>query len=180
MGLVELTAPSTEPVSVADAKAFCRVESADEDGLFTAWIKTARQHIEQLLDRSVAEHTYKLSLDRFDDTIRLPRPPVTTVTALQYIDPDGIEQTVASSNYSVDLTGRTHWLVRNSDYTWPETLGAINSVSVTYDTGILPTSGDDLWTAILFQVLHYFDRGESDAETSPTVLRLINSYRKVL
>lgn len=178
MGLTQITAPAVEPVTLEDAKAFCRVTHDSEDSIFLGFIKAARQHIEEMLNRSIAERTYLLTLDAFSDRIELPNGPVTSVTSVEYIDRDGATQTVAATEYSLDLADARPAVVINSGSAWPSTLDGINVVSITYEAGELPDKGDDLWAAILFQVQHFFMREEG--ETAPVIERLVAPYRRAL
>ena len=55
MSAILLTAPAAEPWSVADAKAFLRVEHDDDDAIIAALIAAARNHVEALTRRG-ADH----------------------------------------------------------------------------------------------------------------------------
>lgn len=178
MGLTQINAPTEEPVTLEDAKAFCRVIHDGENSLFLGFIKAARQHIEEMLNRSIAERTYRLTLDAFSDRIELPHGPVKSVRSVEYIDHAGDTQTVAPTDYSLDLEDPRPAVVINSGASWPSTLDAINAVSITYEAGELPDKGDDLWAAILFQVDHFYMRAEGEA--APVIERLVAPYRRVL
>ena len=64
-GLTLVTAPASEPVSLAEAKAHLRIEAADDDSLIGALITAARQSAEAHMRRALMSQTWRLSLDRF-------------------------------------------------------------------------------------------------------------------
>lgn len=165
MGLTLVTPPTADPLTLAEGKAQCRVLHDDEDTLITRLISAATRYVERSLSISLMERTYRLDLDTFSDAIELCRGPVTSVTSVQYVDADGVTQTIDAENYSVDLSGRTQWVVRNSDYSWPATLDAVNVVSVTYVAGFeeLPSEYEDLKHAIALLVGHWYSNREAVA-----------------
>jgi hypothetical protein len=65
MPSVLLTAPSVEPVSLAEAKAHLRVDVTDDDALITALITAARQSAEHKTRRSLCTQQWSLVLDQF-------------------------------------------------------------------------------------------------------------------
>ncbi len=97
------TAPTTEPITLTEAKSHCRVTSDDDDTLLTTLIKTARLHVEGITNRSLITQTWDLYLSSFCDTqIILPRAPLSSVTSVSYYDTGGALQVWDSSNYVVD------------------------------------------------------------------------------
>ena len=64
-GLTLVTAPASEPVSLTEAKAHLRLDSADDDSLITALIRSARETAEAHMRRALVSQTWRLSLDRF-------------------------------------------------------------------------------------------------------------------
>ena len=48
MALIDLAPPSAEPIDLAYAKTFLRVDGTDEDLLITTLIKTARHQVENI------------------------------------------------------------------------------------------------------------------------------------
>ena len=58
-----LAGPAGEPVSLAEAKAFLRLDSDAEDGLLATLIAAARLHIESVSGKALLRQTWRLVLD---------------------------------------------------------------------------------------------------------------------
>lgn len=65
MALKLTTAPTTEPVTLAEAKAHLRVDVADDDLLITNLITAARVHAENVCRRAFVTQKWDLYLDSF-------------------------------------------------------------------------------------------------------------------
>ncbi|MES2903854.1 MAG: head-tail connector protein [Pseudomonadota bacterium] len=188
MGLMLLTPPTSDPLTLAEAKAQCRVLHDDEDALIARLVTAATRHVERALSLSLIERTYVLTLDSFSDAIELPRGPVASVTSLTYSDADGVTQTVSAADYTVDLVSRPQWLVRNSSASWPATLDGVNVVSVQYVAGFdeLPAEYEDLKHAIALLVGHFYANREAvtadrqATEVPMAVEALMQPFRMVL
>ena len=161
MGLIVTTPPTVWPVLLAEAKQHLRVSASDEDAQIGVLIKSAVRHIENTLGRTLAVQSYRLTLDAFADAIELPRGPVASVESVKYIDVNGAEQTIPTSVYTVDVVSRKQWVVLNAGETWPETLDAINVVTVDYTAGDTP---EDLFHAVLFLIGHFYLNREAATE----------------
>lgn len=160
MGLTLITPPAIEPVSVAEAKANLRVDYVDEDVDIAEMIITARQKVEGDSNRALLTQTWLKTLDHFpdmgyidsdryghDDTypmrqwIDLWRPPLIGVTSLQYIDADGVLQTMDPSLYQVDVysePGRVALGTTQSFWPWTQwgfPQPVLNAVKITYTAG---------------------------------------------
>lgn len=185
MGLTVVTPPAEYPVTLEEAREQCRITNTDSDARLTGFIAAATAHVEKVLGLSLMERTYRLTLDAFSDYIELPRGPVQSVTSVQYTDEDGVTQTVATADYTVDLTSNRQWIVRNSDATWPTPLDAVNVVTVEYVAGYstLPAEFDDVKAAILLTVQHWNDLGElqdaTKAAIPPWFDALIQPHRSI-
>ncbi len=57
-----IAGPGEEPVSLAEAKAFARVDGSDEDALMSALVAAARLHVESLTGRALVTQTWRLVL----------------------------------------------------------------------------------------------------------------------
>ncbi len=106
MPSVLVTAPTAEPVSLAEAKLHLRVDDNADDVLIGALITAARQHAEHDTRRALVTQTWKLVLDAFPESvITLDRAPVSAVVSVVYTDPDGVSQTLAPGGYRARHAG---------------------------------------------------------------------------
>lgn len=178
MGLTLITPPTVYPVTLAEAKAHCRVDSADEEALITGLIAAATSYVEEYTGRSLCPQTWKLTLDAFTPSILLPRGPVASVTSVEYYDPTGSFMTVSTDDYVLDNANFPAWIVVNN--AWPETLDAINSVQITYVTGETAPPAP-IKQAILLLIGQWFDERSAVAgNLSPMpngVEALLANYR---
>jgi len=98
-----VTAPATEPVTLAEAKSHLRVDISDDDTLIGTLIETARIHAENITRRKFIEQTWDFFFDKFPgDEIIVPFGSLTSVTSVKYIDSDGVTNTWDSESYIVD------------------------------------------------------------------------------
>ena len=86
----------TEPVSLTEAKNYCKVSGTTDDALFATIIATARQQIESYTGRSLAEKTYYVEYDKVknNEFFNLPCWPVKSVTSVKTIDELAAETTL--------------------------------------------------------------------------------------
>lgn len=92
MTLIDLGGVVAEPVTLADMKAWCRVERADEDGLIGALTKAARETIEGETRLMLVRRGFRLIVDPVpgDGWIELERHPVDAVTSVVAYDAAGV------------------------------------------------------------------------------------------
>jgi|CXWL01.1.fsa_nt_gi uncharacterized phiE125 gp8 family phage protein len=131
------TAPTVEPVSVAEAKEAARVESSAYDDRFRRWIKFAREMVEADAARALQTQTCKLYIDRFPaKEIEIHNPPVQSITSVQYVDSAGVTQTVAAGDYQTDLVAEPCLILPVFGEVWPVAKsGTLQAVIVTYMAG---------------------------------------------
>ncbi len=77
--------PGEEPLTLADAKAWCRIDATDEDALLTALIAAARLHVEALTGRALITQTWRLVLHHAARLVELPVVPALALV----VAPDG-------------------------------------------------------------------------------------------
>ncbi len=144
MALKLITAATVEPVTLAQAKAQLNVDHDDDNDLIELLISVTREHLDGeagLLQRALVTQTWDLYLDAFPcGDIRIPLPPLQSVTSVKYDDENGDEQTVDAENYSVDTVNEPGWLRRNHSWSWPTTYCAANAVRVRFIAGYPPST----------------------------------------
>lgn len=138
MNLVTITPPAQEPVSLADAKAFMRVEHTDDDSLITSLIVSAREQAEQRTGRALINRIVELSLDTFPPgAIDLRLPTVQSVSSVTYTDAAGAPVIMDAGDYTLDAaTPPAGWLLPSDTLgDWPTTYDSVNAVRIRFVTG---------------------------------------------
>lgn len=132
-----ITAPTLDPVTLAEAKARLRVTHSAEDALITDLIKSATILFEEETESKVMPQVWERTVDNFPDAIQLDTYPVTGVVTLKYTDANNVEQTLASNSYLLDNSSdrSSSWIVPAYGYAWPSTYSGINGVRVRFNAG---------------------------------------------
>jgi len=154
-GLVITTEPTSEPITLAEAKSYLRVDSSGDDALITALIVSARKLCESHTQRAFISQTFKLSLDTLNaieqplwegietgpyledyrNYIDLPMPIVTTVNHIKTFDSANVATTFAASKYYVDDAREPARIVLKNGENFPTSLRVANGIEVTYVSG---------------------------------------------
>ena len=183
-----ITPPATEPVTLTQAKAHMRVDYSTDDTYITSLIQTAREYCESFQNKAYITQTLEIALDTFPcDEIRLPRPPLASVTSIKYYDLNDVEATVSSSDYFVDTYAEPGTINLNYNTYWPvTTLRPTNAVIVRYIAGG-STVSNKIKHAIMLLVNHWYENREVvsrvmvlDKETKFAVTSLLSQDRVVL
>jgi uncharacterized phiE125 gp8 family phage protein len=141
MALQIVTPPTVEPITLAEAKAHLRVDHTDDDTLISLLIKSARSHLDGkngYLGRALIQQTWDFIIDFFpENEIRIPLPPLISVTSVIYLDAGGVEQTVPVFDYTVDNVSEPGWVVPSTNG-WPTPFEGINAVRIRFVAGYTP------------------------------------------
>jgi uncharacterized phiE125 gp8 family phage protein len=145
--LTLITAPTLKPITVQQAKDHARVEYHEDDELIDIYLDQVVALAEQRMGRAIMTQTWELTLDRFpllgrDNEcslrayeIRLPNPPLVSVTSIKYDDSDGVEQTLSTASYDVDSRSEPGRVSPALGYSWPSTYSKVNAVRIRYVCG---------------------------------------------
>ena len=173
MALKLITAPSTYPVTLAEAKLHCRVDLADDDTLITALITAATEMAEQKTGRAIMTQTLELTLDAFPEAFELTRVPVQSITSVKYYDTTGAQQTLSNTLYALDAADDFGFAHISPVYggTWPTTRDQINAVAVRYVAGYADAAGvpQSIKNWILLMVSTMYANRETEAYSSRAV-----------
>lgn len=186
MALVQVTPPGSLPVTLAEAKAQCRVLDTTHDTLITSLIQSATESIEALTTSRLGIHTLRLELDEFPDgAIDLETYPVNSIVSVLYDDVDNVEQSlVADTDYWESLGGMYPKITPVTS--WPETMcGKPASVRIRMQVGYTTDLPPDLKHAVLMRVSEFFNNSSESVEgreifpTVNSVEALTAYYRRV-
>lgn len=139
---------TVEPVGAAidldDLKELLYITDTDSDNLLTAYTAAATQWLESSANISLLTQTRRASYAYTDGSraFRIPRPPLQSITSLEYLDADAVWQTLDSAKYDVDSDS---WpaCVRVRSGNLPATHGSIAPrFRITYVCGIGDTAAD--------------------------------------
>ena len=173
MALKLITAPSTYPVTLAEAKLHCRVDIADDDTLITALITAATEMAEQKTGRAIMTQTLELTLDSFPEAFELTRVPVQSVTSVKYYDTTGAQQTLSNTLYALDAADDFGFAHISPVYAgvWPDTRDQINAVAVRYVAGYADAASvpQSIKNWILLMVSTMYENRETEAYSSRAV-----------
>lgn len=165
MTLKLITAPTSEPVTTDEAKLWLRLDSDAEIDIVDRLLKSARQMLDGAdgyLGRCLTEQTWAMTLGRFPycRSIRIPLPPLISITSVKYLDALGAEQTFDPASYRISSDDWSGDLILNSGASWPSSTlcGPGNdAVTVTFVAGYAAGVPEGLKTDILNLVGAWFD-----------------------
>jgi len=164
MAMILTAAPSSEPVTLDEAKAHLRVDGSDEDMLIASLITAARVHVEAALSRALLTQGWTLLLDAWPGReVRFPIAPLQSVDEVRVLDAAGTPTVIAPGDYFVDTAGSPPRLVRESGVTWPQPGQVANGIEIDFTAGEGPTGADipqPLRQAVLQLAAHWFETRE--------------------
>lgn len=195
--LTLVTAPSEYPVTLAEAKAHCRVDFTDDDTYITSLITAATTYLDYqygILGQALITQRWSVAVDgpavdaeeNFDH-IHIPIVPTQTLISIQYYDTDEVLQTATLSDFRLVADGSWAYVRPNTGVDWPTTYDRADAITVTADCGFgdpedVPST---IKHAMLLLICHWYENRESvsagiDMMTVPmTFDALIAPHRQV-
>jgi uncharacterized phiE125 gp8 family phage protein len=140
MGLRRTVEPVKHAVDCGEAKKQCEIASDDEahDSHFHRLIAAATADVERHTRRALITQTWKLSLREFpfNGRIELPRPPLQSITSIQYVSTSGTLTTLASSEYQVSVEASPGYVEPAYSKSWPSVRSeTADAIQITYVAG---------------------------------------------
>lgn len=172
MRLELLTAPASEPVTLAEVKTRLRIDDATDDAGVNRLIAAATKHAESITRRAFVTQKWALTLDAFPcGSITLPLPPLQSVEEISYIDSAGATVVLASTEYLVDKNGIVGMIHRAYQKQWPVTRAQPMAVTIKFTAGYGAAAAvpSDLASALMLLVAHW------DQNREPVVIGTIVS-----
>lgn len=181
-----LAGPAEEPVSLAEARAFLKVDDTAEDALLTTLVGAARLHVEGITGRALMAQSWRVVLDAWpaDRQAKLPVTPLMAVTEITAYDASGAGHDIPLSQF-----------LREPDrLLLPQTVSGMpvlrerQGIEMDYVAGFGTEPGDvpaDIRQAILMLVAYWFEHRDavivagSGAVVPSGFDRMVAGYKRV-
>ncbi len=156
---------ATEPVTLAEAKAQCRVSIDEDDALIANLITAGREAVETIMRMSLSDQTYDMYLNSWwSGDLILPLPPLQSVTSITYTDIDAVATVWSSANYHVSTAQFPGRVVLKTNISFPAVeLKEVDAIVVRFVSGYAD-AGDMsqlIKQAILLTVGHLYENREN-------------------
>lgn len=185
MSAILLSAPALEPLTVAEAKSYLRVETDDDDAVIASLIAAARSHVEAITRRALIAQTWRTVLDGWppDGRLRLRMGPLRALIAARVFDANGNASTIDTATFVLDTAAG---VVAAPAWALPQPGRAVAGIELDIQLGYGTAAADvpdALRHAIRVLVAHWYDNrgqvaiGQSVPMIPPTVTAILNSFR---
>jgi len=185
MSALLLIPPAAEPWSVAEAKAYLRVEHGDDDAIVASLIAAARGHVEALSRRALLVQRWRFVLDTWPANGRFSPSmgPLRSVIAARVFDAAGNAHSIDVATFVVDAAAD---VIASPGWSMPlpgrGSAGIELDVELGYGAGASDVP-DALRHAIRMLVAHWYENrglaapGASVAMLPASAAALIAPYR---
>lgn len=177
--IVTITAPTAEPVSVAEAMVHLRLDMPaagphPEQALIETLIGAARDLVERSTGRALVTQTLEARWDAWEAELLIPRAPIQSVTSITYVDDAGTTQTLAEAGYRIDTAGLVPRVTPAYGLAWPSARAVTGAIAVRFVAGYgaaaaVPAA---LRAAILLLVSHLYENRNAATDRAMTELPL--------
>ncbi len=175
MNLALVTAPTKQPVTLERVKRHLRIpiDSNAEDAALDMILDSAVSQVERDKGIKLVTQTwdYKLSGFPAGDTIRIPHPPLQSVTSITYVDTDGDTQTLSADNYDVHTGTLPGEVTLAYNETWPTTREQAAAVTIRFVCGYTGSGVTDYPKNLIHAILMAVGTGDQFRENMAMVSR---------
>jgi uncharacterized phiE125 gp8 family phage protein len=170
MSSILLLPPAVEPLTLAEAKLFLRVEHTDDDALISALIAGARIHLETDTRRALIVQTWRAVRDAWpaDGRIAVTPAPLRQVVAARVYDFSGATQAVDPQAFALDKASS---VLGFAPWSLPQPGRVVGGIEIDVETGYGATAADvpePLRQAIRLLLAHWYENRAVAANGSAT------------
>lgn len=145
-----VTGPSSEPITLAEAKLYLRVDDTTENDLITAIITAARRKFENDTYHYLMPQTWELYLNKDEisnEQISINKSDITAISSVKYYDINNTQQTLSTSDYQTAIEGRPYSIQIT---TMPQVYDRLNAMVIRFTLGYANAAAvpEDIKTAI--------------------------------
>jgi uncharacterized phiE125 gp8 family phage protein len=183
MGMLKLlTGPVEEPVAGSDVRTYLRMDSDEYDVVLDDYAVAARQAAEKWTRRSFVDTTWNYMIEdseiMSDEVIKLPRPPLESITSIYTYDWAGTAHEQDPTTYVTDVYSEPGRVFLKIGRIWNVPRRQNNAMIFEYISGYgdaedVPT---DIKLAITETAAWWFNSGEI-TEVPQKVVERLQPYR---
>lgn len=185
MSIKDLSPPALEPIDLAYAKSFLRVDHDQENGLISDLITSARIRVEQTIRASLIIRRQLYTTSRLSDAgAYINHGPVTLIHSVKAIDSEGEVLGLSPFDYRFDLRAVPARLCLNVPYRWRDYGSGAVAAEIELDAGY-GAAPDDIpmplrQAVLLFLAQSYEHRGAGEEPPAPLMAdALLMPYRSL-
>lgn len=120
MTMVRTIAPTVLAVDLALIKKNMVIDGDYMDDIVKGWARGVIAQLEHDIGQCLMEQTWRVTLPAFTSMVRLPHPAI-SVNSVKYIDADGIEKTMVTNDYRLEVEAYRSILRPARGAGWPAT-----------------------------------------------------------
>jgi uncharacterized phiE125 gp8 family phage protein len=164
-----ITPPASEPISLASAKLFLRIEHTAEDETITRAIAAARTAAEQHLRMLLLPQTWEYSIANPGTAmLYLPNGPAQSITSITLTNEAGATSTMNTNNYRLSVDGRAVMFTNAP---------AIEKLTVSYVAGWV-SAASEIPAQVMQGMLHHISvLMETRDGAAPMPVQTLASYQ---
>ncbi|HYW14980.1 MAG TPA: head-tail connector protein [Allosphingosinicella sp.] len=178
--MIEGEALVLPPEAAGAAKAYLRVERADEDGLIAGLVEAAAELCEAFIGRPLLERDFLETIPASRAWRRLGHGPVRSIAQAESLSAEGAAQALPSADYGIDIDSRGGGWIRLT------ATGELRRIRVRYRAGLASGWADlpaALRQGILRLAAHFYTHRAAEAgrgsEPPAAVAALWRPYRRI-
>jgi len=181
-----ITAASTFPVSLTEAKSHLKVDTSADDTYITSIIKAATQLSEEYTNRFFIDTVIEQTCSSFADLQTLFKSKVSAVASVKYYDSDNSSQTLDSAIYDVQLNYEPAQIQLADNQNFPSITKRNDAVVARYTVGYGSAASDVpeiIKQAILLTIGNFYQNrnsvviGRISTELPLNVKWLLDTYK---
>lgn len=180
-----ITAASTFPVSLTEAKSHLKVDTSADDTYITSIIKAATQLSEEYTNRFFIDTVIEQTCSSFADLQTLFKSKVSAVASVKYYDSDNSSQTLDSAIYDVQLNYEPSQIQLADGKSFPSITKRNDAVVAKYTVGYGTASDvpEIIKQAILLTIANFYQNrnsvvvGRIATELPMNVKWLLDTYK---
>lgn len=176
-----VTGPSSEPITLAEAKLYLRVDDTTEDALITAIITAARRKFENDTYHYLMPQTWELYLNANElnaEQISINKSDITAISSVKYYDQTNTQQTLSTDDYQTAIEGRPYSIKIT---TMPQIYNRLNAMVIRFTLGYANAAAvpEDIKTAIKTLIGTLYENRQT-VVTGTQVNEVPDTYRFIM